>query len=94
MKETLLQKQNRAGMELSRDFVYLLRDSGIEVPESYRVSLDHRIKELVSNTIKQAAEELDKLQTVQVQLPDEHVFGLISKSSAQKLLLGEDNENV
>lgn len=55
---TQLEQLRTAGMKMSRDFIYLLRDNGIEVPEHFRVALDQKSKTLVETVYQARTEEV------------------------------------
>jgi hypothetical protein len=55
---TSLEQMKTKAMELSRDFVYLLKDHNFDIPEKMRVALDHRCKELVEATYNARTQEM------------------------------------
>jgi len=92
MKETLLQ---RCQPEKEKALERIEKAVSSEATQNIPFIIDH----LIAHTLKQAAEEIGKMLADEKRFPkdywNEHEQGAYDAlTDAQKLLLGEDNENV
>jgi len=96
MKETLLQRCQREARDYANEEGMLCGCCDPECPG--RTLTPEQIDDIIANTLRQAAEELGKMPALLVDLPtkDNRKVGVpfIRLTDAQKILLGEDNENV